>query len=78
MSPAIRVFLADDQALIRRGMALMLGKSLPEAAALASPFLPGDLIKCVLAAFVAKAVHSAYPGLLPWRGNAVEPAPPNL
>ena len=42
------------------------------------PYLPGDLIKCVLAAFVAKAVHSAYPGLLPWRGNAVEPAPPNL
>ena len=37
------------------------------------PYLPGDLIKCVLAAFVAKAVHSAYPGLLPWRGNAVEP-----
>ena len=38
------------------------------------PYLPGDLIKCVLAAFVAKAVHSAYPGLLPWRGNAVERA----
>lgn len=33
------------------------------------PFLPGDLIKCVIAALVAKGVHSAVPGLLPWRAT---------
>jgi biotin transport system substrate-specific component len=27
-------------------------------------FLPGDLVKAVLAAFVARGVHAAYPGLL--------------
>ena len=65
--------------LINFAAGVVTGK-LGWGAALAAnlPYLPGDLIKCVLAAFVAKAVHSAYPGLLPWRGNAVEPAPPNL
>ena len=33
------------------------------------PFLPGDAIKCVIAALVAKGVHAAMPGLLPWRGE---------
>ncbi len=40
----------------------------PAAVAANLPYLPGDLVKCVLAAFVAKAVHAAYPGLLPYRG----------
>jgi biotin transport system substrate-specific component len=31
------------------------------------PFLIGDSIKCVLAALVAKGVHTGYPGLLPAR-----------
>lgn len=35
------------------------------------PFLPGDLLKCVIAAFIAKAVHAAYPGLLPRRSGGV-------
>ena len=60
------------------GLMLMAKLSLSQAFMATLLFVPGDLIKCVLAAFVAKAVHSAYPGLLPWRGNAVEPAPPNL
>jgi biotin transport system substrate-specific component len=32
-------------------------------------FLPGDAVKCVLAALIAKGVHSAYPGLLPARAS---------
>lgn len=31
----------------------------------ALPFLPGDLLKAVIAAFVVKQVHRAYPDLLP-------------
>ena len=31
------------------------------------PFLPGDIVKCVLAALVARGVHAGYPGLLPAR-----------
>jgi biotin transport system substrate-specific component len=33
-------------------------------------FLPGDLVKAVLAAFVARGVHAGYPGLLRVRGGA--------
>lgn len=40
----------------------------PQAALVANlPFFPGDLVKAVLATFVAKGVHAAYPGLLPSR-----------
>lgn len=46
------------------GMALMLGKTLPEATALASPFLPGDLIKAVLAALITKSIAQMRPGAL--------------
>jgi biotin transport system substrate-specific component len=46
------------------GMALTLGKSLPEAALLATPFLAGDLIKAVLAALVTQAIAQARPGAL--------------
>ncbi|MDZ4136810.1 MAG: biotin transporter BioY [Paracoccaceae bacterium] len=46
------------------GMALILGKSLPEAAALATPFLVGDVIKAGLAAAVTRALHRVRPGAL--------------
>jgi biotin transport system substrate-specific component len=46
------------------GMALVLGIS-PWAATVASwIYLPGDLVKVVVAALVARGVHAAYPGLL--------------
>jgi biotin transport system substrate-specific component len=50
------------------GMALALGKSLPEAALLATPFLAGDLIKGVLAALVTQSIAQARPGALLSRG----------
>lgn len=38
-----------------------------QAALLANvPFLVGDALKVVAAAFIAKGVHASYPGLLPW------------
>jgi biotin transport system substrate-specific component len=46
------------------GMALALGKTLPEAALLATPFFVGDLIKAVLAALVTQAVAQARPNAL--------------
>lgn len=46
------------------GMALTLGKSLPEATLLAIPFLAGDVIKAVLAALVTQAIAQARPGAL--------------
>jgi biotin transport system substrate-specific component len=46
------------------GMALMLDKSLPEAAFLAGAFLPGDLLKAVLAGFVTQAIARMRPGSL--------------
>ena len=47
------------------GMALVLHLSLPQAATAALVFLPGDLVKAVLAAVIARGVHRALPGLLP-------------
>lgn len=46
------------------GMALILGKSLPEAALLATPFLPGDLLKAVLAALITRGVMVVRPAAL--------------
>ena len=46
------------------GMALALGKSVPEAALLALPFLGGDLIKAVLAALITQTIAQARPGAL--------------
>lgn len=43
------------------GMALMLGKTLPEAALLAVAYLPGDLIKAVLAGVVTAALARMRP-----------------
>jgi biotin transport system substrate-specific component len=46
----------------------------PAAAVATWIFLPGDLVKVVVAALVARGVHAAYPGLLgPRRADA--PAP---
>jgi biotin transport system substrate-specific component len=47
------------------GLALVLQLSLPQAAAVASVFVPGDIAKAVVAALVARGVHQALPGLLP-------------
>src|SRR5690349_7199482 len=46
------------------GMALVSGISVQAATALTWIFIPGDLVKAVLAALVARGVHAAYPGLL--------------
>ena len=57
------------------GMALVAGFSVQAAAVSMWVFLPGDLVKVVVAALVARGVHAAYPGLLghPQR-RASEPA----
>lgn len=46
------------------GMSVMLDKTLPEAALLALPFLPGDLIKAVLTAAVTASIAQMRPGAL--------------
>jgi biotin transport system substrate-specific component len=52
------------------GMALVLGKTLPEASLLATPFLGGDLIKAGLAAAITAALARARPGVLLSRPQA--------
>ena len=42
----------------------------------AVPFLPGDGLKAVVAAFVVKQVHRSYPGLIPGVSTVIPPAPP--
>jgi biotin transport system substrate-specific component len=39
-------------------------------------FLPGDILKCVVAALVIKQVHRAIPGLIDGVSSANPPAPP--
>ncbi|MDQ2064912.1 biotin transporter BioY [Xinfangfangia sp. CPCC 101601] len=46
------------------GMAIVLGKTLSEAAMLGMAFLPGDVIKVVLAGLVTQAIAQARPGSL--------------
>ena len=46
------------------GMMWRAGLDLPKALAADLLFVPGDLVKAVLAALVAQAVHRAVPGLL--------------
>ena len=46
------------------GMAVTLGKTLPEAAVLALPFLAGDLIKAVVAAALTQSIAQMRPGAL--------------
>ena len=55
------------------GMAVVLDISVRAAAVATWIFLPGDLVKVVVAAVVARGVHAAYPGLLGTRGQT-EPA----
>ena len=50
------------------GMALVLDLSLTEASYLAFAFLPGDLVKAVLAGLVTQAIARARPGALLSRG----------
>lgn len=46
------------------GMALVLGKTLPEAALLITPFLPGDAIKVTLAALITQGIARMRPDAL--------------
>lgn len=51
------------------GMAIVLEVSLVKATTLAAVFMPGDVVKAVITAFVAAGVHAAYPGLIPARAG---------
>lgn len=51
------------------GMMAVAHLSLVAAIAANVPYLIGDAIKVVAATLIAKGVHAAYPGLLPWRGT---------
>jgi biotin transport system substrate-specific component len=44
------------------GMAFVLDKTLAEAGLIAIAFLPGDLVKCVLAGFVTQSIARMRPG----------------
>ena len=46
------------------GLALLADLAVGAAFATSAVFVPGDLLKAVLAAVVARGVHAAYPGLL--------------
>lgn len=46
------------------GIMIVGGLSFSAALAATVVFIPGDIVKAVLAAFIAKPVHSAYPGLI--------------
>ena len=54
------------------GMAAVLGLSIPAATVATWIYIPGDAVKVVIAALVARGVHAAYPGLL--SGRRAEPA----
>lgn len=59
------------------GMMALGDLSVTEAAAASGVFIPGDLVKAVLAAIVAAGVHRGYPGLLdrPERSRDREASP---
>ena len=46
------------------GLSVMLDKTLTEAAFIAAAFLPGDIIKAVLAGVITQAIATARPGAL--------------
>lgn len=52
------------------GLMLRADLSVTGAGAVALLFVPGDVMKAVVCAVVARGVHSAYPGLLPKRGRS--------
>lgn len=56
------------------GVALIGDLPIEVAAAQAAVYLPGDLVKVVLAAVVAQGVHRSYPGLIRSRGRGAEAA----
>ncbi|MFY0682328.1 MAG: biotin transporter BioY [Thalassovita sp.] len=45
------------------GMSIKLDKTLAEATLLATPFIPGDVVKCVLAGLMTQALFKARPAL---------------
>jgi len=49
------------------GMMVAGHLALDTATSLSAVFVPGDLLKAVAAALVARGVHAGYPGLLPGR-----------
>lgn len=49
------------------GLVLRADLSVGDAIAAALVFVPGDVVKAVVCALVARGVHAAYPGLLPQR-----------
>ncbi|MBL5972327.1 MAG: biotin transporter BioY [Candidatus Leucobacter sulfamidivorax] len=51
------------------GLAWRGGMTLGQATLADLVFVPADLVKVLLAAIVATAVHRAFPGLLPYRGG---------
>lgn len=54
------------------GMALATGLSVGAATVASWIYVPGDVVKVVLAAVVARGVHAAYPGLVRARRSRVE------
>ena len=44
------------------GLALVAGMSVQAATVASWVFMPGDLVKAVVAALIARGVHAAYPG----------------
>ncbi|GAB2741702.1 biotin transporter BioY [Nocardioides pakistanensis] len=54
------------------GMAAIGGLSVPAAAVATWIYIPGDLVKVVLAAVIARGVHTAYPGLISARRARTE------
>jgi biotin transport system substrate-specific component len=50
------------------GLALVLGRSVPEAALLVTAFIPGDIIKAVLAGLITAALYRARPHAVMSRG----------
>jgi biotin transport system substrate-specific component len=50
------------------GLALMLDKTLSEAALMVAAFLPGDMLKVVLAGLVTHSLARMRPGILLSRG----------
>jgi biotin transport system substrate-specific component len=51
------------------GMMAVGGLTVGAAAVALLPFIPGDIVKAVLAALIAKPVHASYPGLLRQRSR---------
>lgn len=49
------------------GTIAVAGLTLPAAIAATAIFIPGDLLKMIAAAYIARAVHTAQPQLLPAR-----------